>query len=268
MTHDHTSTPAGEGPSRPPDEIIVFAPPPAADRWPHRRGEPRLFALAWTIYLLGATVACYGQLIWGGVIDPLSARFAARELLVLVAVGVSILWPALRLSQVLPREGGVAATSKDLFVVAVPSQAVVWPLSMLALWPVWTVAAIAASLFAWTALIGGALAFALGPAHADPARPQGAWTRPAWAAAFVALATAGPLLSVGWPSSSSRAVALAWLASPATGLLEIARDRSWSGEPTAFLAEHAVALAVVLALAGAAWVLASARERARVAGPR
>lgn len=142
--------------------IPELAPPVRVDRWAHRRVEPRGLALMWTLYLLAVTVIAFWTPATAAGLDPLAGRYSARVLLVAVAVGYTVLWPMVRLCQTFPSEGGVAAVGKDLLVMVVPTQAVIWPLTFLAAWPMTVAAALAASSLAWTLLVGAVLAITLG----------------------------------------------------------------------------------------------------------
>ena len=97
------------------------------DRWAHRRGEPRLFAFLWTLFLLGATLLGFGSLGAIGMIDAGTYRAVARVILVSVAVGVVVVWPMTRLSQVTPARRATRAAFIDFIVIALPLQAVVLP---------------------------------------------------------------------------------------------------------------------------------------------
>lgn len=136
------------------------------DPWAHRRGEPRAFAFLWTMYLF-ASVA--GSVLWVAQSGGLAIGAygpAARIMLVVVAVGCTLLWPMTRLSQQSPPRHAILAILADLVVVLMPVQVVVWPMAWLANWPWPTISAIGAIIAAWTILIGGVLALALTP-HSD-----------------------------------------------------------------------------------------------------
>ena len=141
-----------------------LAPPKRVDKWAHRRVEPRGLALLWTMYLLGVTLVCFWTPALSAGLDVLSGRYSSRLVLVAVAFGYAVLWPMLRLCQVFPSEGGLRSVGKDLIVMVIPTQAVIWPLAFLALWPLSVAACVAASAMGWTFLVGAILAIFLGRA--------------------------------------------------------------------------------------------------------
>lgn len=179
----------------------------SADPWAHRKGEPRIFAFLWTVYVL---VCVAGSLLWLsratrvtiGTYSP-----AARIMLVVVAAGMVLLWPMVRLSQERPRGSPVAAALADWFVIQLPVQMVVWPLIVLANWPVGTVGALSALFALWGLLVAGVLAlaytFAGGPGDesgAAGAAWRGRWV---WMAGLVVLTLAAPvLLAATWNPES------------------------------------------------------------------
>jgi hypothetical protein len=203
---------AGPGPLSPTTPV---EPAPVAgestDPWAHRRGEPRIFAFLWTVYVL---VCVAGSLLWLsratrvtiGTYSP-----AARIMLVVVAAGMVLLWPMVRLSQERPRGWPVASALADWFVVQLPVQMVVWPLIVLANWPVGTVGALSALFALWGLLVAGVLAlaytFAGGPGDesgAESGAAGAAWRgRWVWMAGMVVLALAAPvLLAATWTPES------------------------------------------------------------------
>src|SRR5262249_35293851 len=96
------------------------------DPWAHRRGEPRLFAFLWTLFLFAPTGATFMAAAPPGGASPDVMRPATRALLAVTAAGVCILWPMVRLSQ-LADEHPIAGVIQDLVVVLIPAQAVIWP---------------------------------------------------------------------------------------------------------------------------------------------
>lgn len=235
---------------------IPDLPPPVPDKWAHRRVEPRGLALLWTTYLLAVTLVCFGPPAALGGLDQLAGRYASRELLVLTAIGITVLWPLIRLSQVIPSEGGVTATLKDLFVIAVPAQAVVWPLTLLAMWPVSVAASMGLVLLSWTFVVGGLLAVAQG----NPSPTPGAHTfrRIAWMAFFLALPAAGPVVVASLPVVTSEHADTPAMLSPITAVLEVGRERFWSGRAAAVLPEHWVAIGVTFLVGVGVWLFAHA----------
>src|SRR5262249_53298101 len=136
------------------------------DIWAHRRAEPRLFAFLWSVYVL---IAVMGSILWlarmpaGSTGASSMYSPAARTLLVVIAAGITVLWPMTRLSQAAPERDPVGSALADLLVVQLPVQMVIWPMALLANWPGPVVMAVAMLFLAWGLLTGGilALAFAL-----------------------------------------------------------------------------------------------------------
>ncbi len=177
-------------PPPPPAQRMVRVRP--ADPWAHRRGEPRLFAFLWTVYLL---IAVGGSLIWlsrSTVISTSTYGPAARIMLIVVAAGATLLWPMVRLSQASPRGSGLRAALADVVVVLFPMQMILWPLVMLAQWPFGIVAALAAMTTLWVLLIGGIIALALaGPIVRNPT-DRGVGERAFWMFICIVLVAAAP----------------------------------------------------------------------------
>lgn len=246
--------------------VIVLPPVSRADRWAHRRGEPRVFVLLWTTYLFTGTLLTLTGVGLGGYVSPDVYRPAARLLMVTVAVGVAVLWPMIRLSQAAPSGGAAGATAQDLFIVLLPAQAVIWPQYWLAGWSLPVLLAIAALLSAWALVIGGLLAVALsrlgGKGGATGQRSR-------WMTAVIVVTAFGMLGAFldrddqpGMPAGRGRA---AWMLSPLTGVVEITRDRSWTGQPAAVYREHVLAILWIAGASAPLWVAAASRRGGRAA---
>jgi hypothetical protein len=202
-------------------------PEPVIDPWAHRRGEPRIFAFLWTLYLLAAVVGSVMWLAGTASLQPDAYGPAARIMLVAIAAGVTILWPMARLCQDAP-EHPLRACLADVVVIVAPVQMVVWPLAFLAAWPLDVIAATAAHLSVWGLVSGGMLANALldhAPGSASKLevsrRPQSGLTRAGWMIGIVAVVFAGQLLA-----ALGIATARPWLAdlsglSPFAGVYEV-----------------------------------------------
>ncbi len=233
-----------------PDLDIFGRPAPEGRTWAHRRGEPRIFAFFWTLYLLLATMGAFWSVGAPGSHDPLALRPAARAVLAAITVGVALLWPMTRLSQEGPirRVGCVARVVwQDLIVLLVPAQAIIWPQIVVAAWPVPVVAALAAAITAWALLIGALLAFALVLSGA-----RRGW----WMLVLVAIAGLGPLIALGPAGGTSHgddSFGWWWMTSPITSGFEIARDRPWTGASAAVAAGHWRAIGLVGALGVICW---------------
>ncbi len=257
-------------PSRPPetDRDIFGHTPRNRPDWSHRRGEPRFLALAWTVYLLLSTIAAFSTVGAGGAGNVDAYRPAARGLLVTVAVGVALLWPMMRLAQAVPTGGlrGCAiATLRDLVVLLVPIQAVIWPQALLARWPLDAVAAIAVCLAVWTVLIGGLLAFVLSLGGRSAGN---GWRW--WAMLGVAvLVNVVPAIGIAWASVAPpvRPRGFWLMGSPMTAIVELTQDRSWRGRSLEVDGTHWRAIIIVGGFALAAWIpLVSAAVARRPAG--
>jgi hypothetical protein len=237
-------------PAASPDFDLFGHPAPPGRDWSHRRGEPRIFAFFWTLYLLLATIGAFWSVGAPGVPDPMALRPAARAVLAAITVGVTLLWPMTRLSQILPsvRPHRIArAIGQDLIVLLVPAQAIIWPQIAMAGWPVPVVAALACSLTVWALLIGALLALAM-----MLTGERRGW----WMLAFVAIAGLGPLVALG-PGAlvhSEGAFDWWWMTSPITTGFEISRDRPWTGAAAAVASGHWRAIGVVGTLAAFAWL--------------
>lgn len=264
-----TAQPAADGPVR---EIVPH------DPWSHRRGEPRVFAFLWTIFLFAATAATFLAALSTGSATPDVMRPATRALLAITAAGIVLLWPMVRLSQRADPHpvGGVV---QDLVVVLIPSQAVVWPqwLAWLGRWPLEAIAAISAILAAWAIVTGGLLANAQ-LSHLSHERRQQAdvsprgWNAAGWMAVFVAAAIGGtlaPLLAgsatVSITGQPQEPVRISWMFSAVTAVYEVLRDRSWTGTPAAVSHEHWIAIAVTAGAGLLLWAMAGVRSRGRKA---
>ncbi|MFG0241457.1 MAG: hypothetical protein ACF8R9_01595 [Phycisphaerales bacterium JB054] len=246
------SSPAGD--ARAVDLDVFGRPAPAGRDWAHRRGEPRIFAFFWTLYLLLATVGAFWTAGAPGSHDALAMRPAARSLLAAITVGIALLWPMTRLSQSAPSERPrriARAIVQDMMVLLIPAQAVIWPQIAMSAWPVPVVAALAASLAAWTLVIGGVLA--MGLYLTGPGSGRG-W----WMLVLVALAGLGPLVAIGPLGGAAHGDGSFdwwWMTSPVTSGFEISRDRLWTGASAAVSVGHWRSIGVV-GLAGAVvWVM-------------
>ena len=240
------------------DETVPALP---RDRWAHRRGEPRVFALLWTMFLLVATMGMLGGVVAGGVLSFDVYRPAARILLVVAMVGVGVLWPMTRLCQARPAEGGLVASGRDVAVILLPLQAIIWPQHWLAAWAWWPLAALAAAMVAWVLLIGGAIALALQgllPRGEHVPRQEG--RRTAWMLAALVLALAAlPLRLIEVPDMTTAMDLwsdLLGVLSPVGAVLELCHDRAWSGNAIAVSSGHWAGIGVILTAAAAFWLIA------------
>jgi len=202
--------------------------------------------------MLGSIIAL-GMVLAGGIITLDAYQPLSRGLVVTLAIGVMVFWPLIRLSQAAPDESAPVSVLKDLAIVLIPLQAVVWPQMVLARWTPDIVLATSLAMIAWAFLIGGLLAMGT--------RSNRTW-RSAWMAAIVALVVGGATISIlaGQvspdllrPRHADAAPALV-LASGAGLVADISADRSWSGSWALAMPEHWRAIWCTFAAAAIAWI--------------
>lgn len=245
-----------------PDEFIdETVPALPKDKWAHRRGEPRVFALMWTMFLLVATMGMLGGVLAGGVISYDVYRPAARILLIITMVGIAILWPMARLSQVRPTETPIAAAFKDIVVILVPLQAVIWPQHWLAAWAWQPLAALGTAMIAWVLLLGGVLALAMqGLAPKGEHVPRQEGTRTAWMSAIVFMSVAALVVRLASPGeragTDERWSDVLGVLSPIGAVVELCHDRAWSGSAIAVSPAHWIGIGIVALAAVSLWLIA------------
>jgi len=226
----------------------------ARDPWAHRRGEPRVFAFLWTVYVM---LAVGGSVLWASRFAALASSFgpAARVMLVVLAVGATVLWLMVRLSQASPARAAAAHVLTDCAIILTPVQLVLWPLAVLAGWPLGVVAAIAALMAAWTLLVGGVLAIALGGTRASAPGEMVLLARTAWMLVILALVGWAPLVMASLGSASTPAPV--WLAplSPLTAIPALT-GKGISGPQVPVTQMEWRAIGGTAIAAGIAWVLA------------
>lgn len=207
------------------EDLALIDPDPAefeaatpSDPWAHRRGEPRVFAFFWTMYVLFAVA---GSLTWVARFTTITASTygpAARIMLVVVAVGMTVLWPMTRLSQATPRGHPVLSALLDLMVVQAPIQIVIWPLTILANWPHDIVFGLSTLLASWGVVTGGVVALGLSGRRAESFGDRGLWGRGGWM--IVALLIAFGAVLGQWTFKAVGSPAPAWMtmSSPVTAI--------------------------------------------------
>ncbi|MCA9279162.1 MAG: hypothetical protein H6815_14390 [Phycisphaeraceae bacterium] len=231
------------------DEILAF---PRNDKWNHRRGEPRVFALVWTCYLLLTTVMGFARL-GQAPLDVNEYRPSARIMMVGVAVGIAMLWPMVRLSQMCPVDGGIATVRRDLPIILIPMQAMLWPQIWLGRWTVGQIGITACALLVWTFAIGGLLAVALGRRYRastqqsiQPIIRTPHWV---WMPAIIALTAVVPLVQLlGWNTRYA-------MMSPYTAVLHPLRNE-WTQHAQAVTPADWTQLVFILIVAMLCWILA------------
>jgi hypothetical protein len=244
-------------------DLFGNAPKGRAD-WSHRRGEPRLFAVLWLVYLMSATVVMLAMVGAARALSPSVTRPAAMVLMVVSMVGVCVLWPAVRLSQMPPRWAG-RSVAADLPVVLVPVYALILPQGFwfLSDWS-WVVVLALCGLFtAWGLVAGGVLAIALGSVGC---RPERGTARALWTLAFVAIVVAAPVLmgigafapGAAGAEAEPGAARPGWMLSPVSAAMEVVRDRSAGGVGARIGVTHVRALGYTFVAAGGVWMVVMA----------
>lgn len=235
--------------------------PRRVDPWAHRRGEPRVFAFFWTMYLLAATIFTLAALGLAEGTSRESYRSSARLLLIVTLVGIAWLWPMTRLTQARPRQDVRSAFAADLAIVSIPTLAITLPQWLLAGWALGTVGAVSAIAMGWCTLVAGTLALAFAGAGPDrPGRPA----RLAWMLLLIAASIAAPALALLTGRAAPDLaygydIPVAWAAaSPFTAVLEVTRT---AGGTIAPVGPHLAASAVAGGLGVALALLSLARGR-------
>lgn len=246
-------------------EHIGLVPPKGqADPYAHRRGEPRGFTVIWLAYLFLVAGAVYAAIGNPAMASAEGYRLASKVLLTMVGVGILTVWPLLRLTQASAIAGGVSATLRDVAIVLIPMQALIWPQSLITGWSVSAVGAIALVLASWTLIVGAVIAIATGPAMGsaklaaalrESPRPVSALGRAGAMAAIIVLGVAGPVLSILMPAQQEEGRALLAVCSPLTAPWELFADRSWMGRRSVTLPEHWKPVLLLLVVGLASWGL-------------
>lgn len=244
------------------DRDLFGRPPKDHPDWSHRRGEPRVFALGWSIYLMTAVMMSFATAGVGRVVSADSYRPSARAMMLLLAVGVVVLWPMTRLSQARPSGGSARAVAKDLVVVLVPLQALVWPQVLLTRWPLEVVLLLSLTLVGWGLLTGAMLAAVLGslPKGArrveDPAEHR-AGVRVLSMAAWLVLCLLGAAASLVMPGLAGiteEVESAVRMSSPFTAVFELTRYQPWTGATTAAASVHWWSVCVLGILVVVSWL--------------
>lgn len=256
----HPPPPAGK-----PDRDIFGNPPPRHRDWSHRRGEPRVMALLWMVYLMSTTVLMFSSMAHAYSISPDITRPAARSMLTVVVVGFAVLWPMIRCSQRIDSRDHVWFAFRDAVVIFVPMQAVLWPqaLPILASWSLPVIAAVSALCLVWLLVLAGALAMAMGSIQRAAGREL---VRVSWMLVMLAIVFAAPVLgsvrSLGVQIEVDQP-RVGWLLSPITGVLELVRDRRELGTAARVFPEHWRMILAIACVGIALLLIARAIEVAR-----
>ncbi|MBX3321479.1 MAG: hypothetical protein KF757_00665 [Phycisphaeraceae bacterium] len=246
-------------------DLDLFGRPPAGRQtWDHRRGEPRTFALAWTVFLMVSTLIMFASLGPARIVTEDIYQPAVRILIVSVTVGMVILWPMVRLCQERPRGSICSHIAHDLFIVVLPVQALIWPqtLRMLAQWTVEQASAVSLCQAAWTTVVGAALCFAY---LLESPRSQIDLRRAGWMITILGLFIGLPLvlfasgmIDIGPASGTGWAI----MVSPITAVHELSREHPPSGV-LVIRATHWLSIAVTALVGACAWMAALGIEVAR-----
>lgn len=244
-------------------DIFGRAPVHHAD-WSHRRGEPRVFALLWMIYLMVVTALMFASITGALSVSQTITRPAARVMLVATMFGIAIIWPMVRLSQRVPAQGTLASVLRDWVVIIVPMQAVVIPqmFPVLAGWSLGVVLAIDAFLCAWALVIAGLIAMSY---RSIGERDHGG-RRVLWMLLILLVILAAPvygMLSGAGAQLGIRDARVGWLMSPLTGIIELARDRNILGQSARIRAEHWRMIGAIACVGAAMCLFGYAIEVAR-----
>ena len=114
------------------------------------RPSVRLLVMGWCVWLL---------VVWAMLWTQMSVGLAAVRWLVFAgAVGMLLIWPAVRLSQ----WGAVGAVLLDWAALNVIWQAVIWPLKEIARWPIEQVVWLSLAMAAWSLGTGALIGFGAG----------------------------------------------------------------------------------------------------------
>jgi hypothetical protein len=219
------------------------------DRWAHRRGEPRLFIVWWTFYLLSASALSFGGMGFIGLVGFEVYRPAAVILLSMVGIGMGLLWPMVRLSQVAPSDTA-GSFALDAFVLVMPALVVLAAQAMpwMAGWPASVGLSIGVSFVSWVVLIASLLHVYFATVRTLP--------RWVWMLVMLGLVLAGPIIAAPAAAAgvSPLVVESLLMMSPITAPFEAARDRLSLGVTAQVETHHFIAAASVLVIPLFAWL--------------
>lgn len=196
------------------------------DPWAHRKGEPRPLALLWAVYLMGAALLTIFTVRSLGVPSTWQFVAACRGMIVMVALGLVVLWPTVRLSQEFPVRRW-RSIGGDLLVLLLPIQAALWPMPLLTHWPASVMAGLTATVMSWALLV----AALLGVAYARPDVERGdgiagaasGLRRALCSLSCVLLVVAAPAIGVLLRAASIEAPAWLGMLSPVTSAYALTR---------------------------------------------
>ncbi len=261
-----------------PDRDLFGRVPTRTPDWSHRRGEPRVFAFCWTLYLIGAVTLLF---VHSGALSSFSYeafRRSSRLMLLVLVLGVCVLWPMVRLSQATARSGGMSVVVRDLVVLLVPAQALIWPQVWLSAWSLEVVVALCVLLAVWGVLVGGLLATTLGGpvGTGGLAALQQEGRRISVRRRLLGLGACVLICCAGMPAALLRSGAVVvadsgwlaarplWMLSPFLGVLELTRERPWLAVSSGVGRIHWLMVAAAGVVALGVWMVAGV-VRSRVA---
>ena len=254
------------------------------DPWSHRRGEPRMFAFLWLMYLL---VVVLGGIAWLGRSSGLGVgahRPTVRTLLLMTLIGVAVLWPMVRLSQFAPPWPRWRWVLADVFVVGGPVLLLIWPLSFVSAWPPRVPMVLSAGVVVWTVLVGGLIACGLagrpvgeGSAFVDvgddgdvrTGRRGGVrgWAGTGWMVVVVCVVLAGPMVQEGLVWIGSGVPGWLGLCSPMT-MVGAVTGRGFEAPPDVLAVWTWSTLGWIGAVGVCLWIAAFVRDGGRAAEAR
>lgn len=118
----------------------------------------RIMVLGWCLWLIGTWMAA----LWTGTAVP-----AARWMLLSTTVGMTVLWPIIRLSLDGPMQWPPPRlVALEWLALTGILQAVIWPLALTAGWGIGQAAWLDAAVMAWSLLAAAVVAVGIGSTHA------------------------------------------------------------------------------------------------------
>lgn len=120
-------------------------------------------------------------------------------MVLVVCVGACVLWPMIRLSQLFPQQqtpptSATRALAHDMIVILFPMQMVIWPLVVLAQWPVNIALGVAGVMGAWVLLMGGVLNLAMSGLGVGIAKQGSGIGRTLWMVLVIGLVLGLPIV--------------------------------------------------------------------------
>jgi len=227
------------------------------DPWAHRKGEPRYFALLWTLYLLASALLTVFSIRSVGLPTQEQFLLGGRSMTLMCALGVCPLWPMVRLSQIRAPKP-IRAAWQDAMILTIPSCSVILPITLLTGWTLQVSFALCLMLAVWAFVSGGLIA--LGSGY-ESRKARLASMALAWALSLGAPIAVWAGTSSGFLDVESRLGDLSLLLSPVSAIFVLSAPEpgavySFQVEPRAWRWLAAPAL-----LGLALWAIAWSRGR-------